>query len=656
MGIEPAVRPGQRTGVTRAATVILALTLLAWALRVFRLDFVSLRGDEAFTVIFVQRTWEGLWKGIRLVEPNPPLFYLLLRAWVAVAGASEFATRFFSVAFGVLCVPLAYRLGRQVLAGARRGGIPGISGAAAAVMAAALMAINPYQVWHSQDVRNYTLWPALSLISLILFWRWWTTERRASGRTVAALALYGVATTASLYTHYYDTFVLVAENLFVVLTLWRAWRSLARWFAAQAVLALVYLPWVLFFTNRVTTYGEASAMQSVSLVDQFARTLSTLILGNTVPGALAAVAWVPLALAAIGTWVMVARRDATRAAFLGFYIGVPTLALYAISIGRPLFLERYLNVIAPGYYLLFAIGLAAVGACKRLGRLRKPAFAAGVLFFVATAGVALGNYYFDPAYAKAPDWRSLSRFIAARRQEGDMVIQNFNEMAAIYYQNGSLPVMTLPRDFWPNAEDERILRQVMAEHPRIWFIPAPLGMWDSDRMVETYLSRHADREIAAHFGDLRLELYATPRAFEPRMLPIHARVGQVTLAGYRMSGLAQGITTPSGTTRLHVVLYWRTTQPVERDWTVFLHLADANGRVIAQQDRVPAGGLPTRQWATDEWFVDAYDLDWDAEPGVYTLVAGMYDPVSLQRAQAVDANGVRFPEDRVLLTPITVTP
>jgi len=26
------------------------------------LDFVSLRGDEAFTVIFVQRTWEGLWK------------------------------------------------------------------------------------------------------------------------------------------------------------------------------------------------------------------------------------------------------------------------------------------------------------------------------------------------------------------------------------------------------------------------------------------------------------------------------------------------------------------------------------------------------------------------------------------------------------------
>ena len=35
---------------------VLAITLIAFILRVYRLDFVSLRGDEAFTVIFVQRT------------------------------------------------------------------------------------------------------------------------------------------------------------------------------------------------------------------------------------------------------------------------------------------------------------------------------------------------------------------------------------------------------------------------------------------------------------------------------------------------------------------------------------------------------------------------------------------------------------------------
>ena len=94
--------------------VVLGLTLVAFLLRVYRLDFVSLRGDEAFTVVFVQRTWDGLWKGIRFIEPNPPLMYLALRAWVAVAGASEFVTRYFSAFFGVLCVPLLYRLAREM--------------------------------------------------------------------------------------------------------------------------------------------------------------------------------------------------------------------------------------------------------------------------------------------------------------------------------------------------------------------------------------------------------------------------------------------------------------------------------------------------------------------------------------------------------------
>ena len=100
--------------------VVLILTFVAFVLRVYQLDAVSLRGDEAFTVIFVQRTWEGLWKGISTVEPNPPLMYLALRAWVAVAGASEFVTRYFSVFFGVLCVPMIYRLAYEMFAGASK--------------------------------------------------------------------------------------------------------------------------------------------------------------------------------------------------------------------------------------------------------------------------------------------------------------------------------------------------------------------------------------------------------------------------------------------------------------------------------------------------------------------------------------------------------
>ncbi|HEX7587172.1 MAG TPA: glycosyltransferase family 39 protein, partial [Anaerolineae bacterium] len=137
---------------------ILAITLIAFLLRVYRLDFVSLRGDEAFTVIFVQRTWDGLWKGIRTIEPNPPLMYLVLRVWIALVGAGEFVTRYFSAFFGVLCVPLLYRLAREMfsytrtrrtiggeaaaLPGQRAFGFVRSDGTAVALIGAGLFAIN----------------------------------------------------------------------------------------------------------------------------------------------------------------------------------------------------------------------------------------------------------------------------------------------------------------------------------------------------------------------------------------------------------------------------------------------------------------------------------------------------------------------------------
>ncbi|MDE3091784.1 MAG: hypothetical protein KGJ80_20620, partial [Chloroflexota bacterium] len=422
-------------GMKKTWLALLCIMLVAFWLRVYRLDFVSLRGDEAFTVIFVQRTWDGLWKGIRTVEPNPPLMYLALRAWVALAGAGEFATRYFSAFFGVLSVPLLYRLAREMFVPPPHPSPASQGRGKIALLATLLIAINPYQVWHSQDVRNYTMWPALSLLALIFLWRWWkaetreTTDNRRQTKhlsfVIFNLSFYVLATLASLYTHYYDTFILVAANIFVFTfaIAGRRWSTLARWVGAQIALVALYAPWVLFGTNRVTTYGEASAQQSVSLVDQFSRTLATFVLGDTVPDTLKAMLWLPLALALGVILIYLARKDFPRAAFLSLWIVVPTLALYVISIGRPLFLERYLNGIAPAYYLAFAAGLAAIGNWQLVTRASAFRFlpsAFCLLFFVGTSAYALTNYYFDPAYAKAPNWRALAQFIAARQQPGDL--------------------------------------------------------------------------------------------------------------------------------------------------------------------------------------------------------------------------------------------
>src|SRR5436190_544305 len=90
--------------------LLLFIIFLAFLLRVDRLDYFSLRGDESFTVLFVQKPLAQMWAETLTVEPNPPLVYFLLRWWIDLAGASEFVTRYFSLFFGVLCIPLIYRV------------------------------------------------------------------------------------------------------------------------------------------------------------------------------------------------------------------------------------------------------------------------------------------------------------------------------------------------------------------------------------------------------------------------------------------------------------------------------------------------------------------------------------------------------------------
>lgn len=664
------------------ALYALFLTLVAFLLRVYRLDYFSLRGDEAFTVLFVQRTWEGLWRGISTIEPNPPLLYLLLRAWVFAAGASEFATRYFSAFFGVLCVPLLYRLALLFASptGAKRSPSPtgetspllsapvlsrstatlrntsernglerravgdGACATWVALFAAALIAINPYQIWHSQDVRNYTLWPALSLVAQTFFWRWWREEVSGFRFQASHLILYTAATAASLYTHYYDVFVLIALNLFVFsfTLIKRKWNTLARWIAAQIVLVLLYAPWVLFGTNRITTYGEASAQQGVSLLDQFSRTLATFLAGETLPAGFRSVVWLPAAFVLAVVLIYLARNNVERAAFLCLWLLVPSLALYALSVGRPLFLERYLNGVAPAYYLAFAVGLGAIYPPRAAWH--TIAFGLAMLFLALVPAYALSNYWYDPLYAKAPDWRGLTAFINSNLRDGDIIVQNFNEVALQYYRRGNVPVITVPRDYWWRNEDVQTLESVNRDYRRIWFVPAQPDWWDPDQDAQRFLSRYDDLTLENDISIFHAELYSTPSEFEPQIIRVDGRVGLATLSGYRVQKTGNGV---------RVVLYWRGAK-IGDDLHVFVHLAQADGRVIAQNDSVPVEGTyPTTAWKPGESIVDAYVIKADVA-GTFQIVTGMYDPNTNVRVPAFNAGGVRQPDDRISLTQITL--
>jgi hypothetical protein len=82
-----------------------------------------------------------------------------------------------------------------------------------------------------------------------------------------------------------------------------------------------------------------------------------------------------------------------------------------------------------------------------------------------------------------------------------------------------------------------------------------------------------------------------------------------------------------------ITLYWQALAPMEMSYTAFAHALNAEGRVIAQVDNIPAAGSrPTTGWLPGEVITDTYALDLS---GAAHLDVGFYDPKTLTRLGAV---------------------
>jgi len=106
---------------------------------------------------------------------------------------------------------------------------------------------------------------------------------------------------------------------------------------------------------------------------------------------------------------------------------------------------------------------------------------------------------------------------------------------------------------------------------------------------------------------------------------------------------------------LPVALTWRVRVSPGRDYRVFVHLENADGRVMGYGDGAPREGLyPTGYWATGETVIDVHQVEVspDAVPGTYRLKIGLYDDAG--RITAYRQDGERWPEDAVLLGQVEV--
>ncbi|UCC86726.1 MAG: DUF2079 domain-containing protein [Anaerolineales bacterium] len=125
--------------------------------------------------------------------------------------------------------------------------------------------------------------------------------------------------------------------------------------------------------------------------------------------------------------------------------------------------------------------------------------------------------------------------------------------------------------------------------------------------------------------------------FQPSR-PLQANLaGKMGLRGYDLSpGTGQA------GRDLEVTLYWQALAPMDRDYTVFVHLVDRDGQLVAQHDSQPwwQMPLPTSTWQPGEELPDQHRLTLppDLEPGTYYLQVGAYHWQTLERLSVIENN------------------
>ncbi len=184
-----------------------------------------------------------------------PVYFGLLRLWVAVAGDSRGAARFLSVLFGMLVLPAAFLVGRELdtlLAdGGARDGPAARPGRFALTgwVAAALIAVSPVHILYAQDLRPYSLYTLMVLLTS------WALLRAMRLETAGAWRLYTAMLIAGLYVHPLVILVVLAHAAYAILRcggrgavrLESRTGALSRFARSLFWAAVAFLPWGVIF-------------------------------------------------------------------------------------------------------------------------------------------------------------------------------------------------------------------------------------------------------------------------------------------------------------------------------------------------------------------------------------------------------------------------
>lgn len=608
--------------------------------------------DEGWYLGASQLVYEGhlLYRDFAFTQG--PLLPYVYGAWMRVAGPSLYAHRALTAALFLVATWLSGRVARRL------GGLP------TAVFCLLALATSLYAVAHFAYVATYALAGCLLMAAVVLA----TSPRQPRALLATVCLCLAIGTRLSLAP------VLLPFALYLIVAR-RVPRTIALAAAAVALatLGLLYGPFWLasgevmlydllgFHTDRMKlAWRLTSALKSArsTLID-FAMPIGLSV------GAVAIV------------W-----RQRPRAPYAEtLLLGASALVLFLAHLIPRTSASYYNSLIIPFLSILSGLALARIieprsRAEERQGsRLWSASAGVGIasillalnLFLQARAVIQHGLVAWPPRLEIAP-LQEAAAFLRRYTQPGDHIL-TFNVHLAVEAGRRVLPGFEMSifayQPTWPTARAERfrvlnneLLFAALDAHPAAIAVTEydlELLGGERERFLDVVHSRLRWAKTTSGFGPYRddLRIYLPPQYDPPTpavSLLYHLDDG-IDLLGFDLEPTPQ-----HGREPVRLALYWRARAVPTAAYTVFTHLVDATGAVVAGWDNPPCRHTcPTTTWRIREVLRDEYmiPLPPTLPAGRYQITAGMYDPSTGERLLARAAAG-GAPQDEISLGEIEV--
>jgi mannosyltransferase len=229
---------------TKENYIILIILLIAAILRFYHVNHQSVWLDEIHTINEANPnyTFNEVYQALLISEPHPPLYFFIVHILFQIFGYTTIVIRILAAVIGIAGVASIYFLGKELFS--KKVGI----------YASALLAINHFHLFYSQDARMYPLLFLMTSLSFLYLIRF---IKRPSYKSAI---IYAVFATFMIYCHFFALFALFSQYLILLYFVLTPFQTTRKKFFIYSLVSgiitlILYLPTYKLFikTSEITS-------------------------------------------------------------------------------------------------------------------------------------------------------------------------------------------------------------------------------------------------------------------------------------------------------------------------------------------------------------------------------------------------------------------